>query len=74
MTVLKRELIEYINDIPDEKLIAIKPLLHMLMEDTMLIEEVDYDDLTEDEKESVIQAELEYARGETIKHEDINWD
>ena len=73
MTALKRELMEYIVDIPDEKLAALKPLLHMLMEDTVSLEKVDFDDLTEDEKESVIQAELEYTRGETIKHEDIDW-
>ena len=74
MTVLKKELIECINDIPDEKLVALKPLLYMLVEDTVLIEKIDFEDLTDEEKESVEQARAEYARGETIKHEDINWD
>jgi len=46
--------------------------LHRLI-DTVSLEKVDFDNLTEGEKTSVIQAELEYSRGETIKHEDIDW-
>ena len=29
MSALKEELISYINDIPDNKLLAVKPLLHL---------------------------------------------
>jgi len=74
MTALKKELMNYINDIPDERLYAIKPLLYMLAEDTFVIEKVDFEDLTNEEKESVIKARKEYENGETINHNDINWD
>lgn len=74
MTALKQNLIDYIKDIPDEKLIAIKPLLYMLYHDTVVIEKVNFDDLTPDEKKAIEEAEKEMAAGEYVRHEDIDWD
>lgn len=74
MTGLRAELIDYINDIPDEKLLAIKPLLSMLSKDTLSIEKVSFEDLTDYERASVIQAEKDFINGETVSHNAINWD
>jgi len=38
----------------------------------MTIERVNYDDLTEDEKNSLKQAEKELKNGETLSHNSIN--
>jgi len=74
MTTLKQNIIDCIKDIPDEKLTAIQPLLVMLYNDTVTIEKVSLDELTEDDKASIIQARKEFTRGETASMEDINWD
>ena len=74
MSALKTELMNYIDTIPDEKLMAIKPLLFMLSNDSFVIETVAFDDLTDDEKISVMQAEQDFINGETVNHNDINWD
>ncbi len=73
MSALKNELINYINIISDEKLIAIKPLLYMLSNDTLIIEKLSFDDLSDTEKASIIQSEYEYSNGETVSHNDIDW-
>ena len=73
-TPLKKKLIECINDLPDDVLLTIRPLFHMLIESTSTIEEISFDDLTEDEKISITKSQEEYERGEFIRHEDINWD
>ena len=73
-TPLKKELIDCINDIPDEILLTVRPLLHMLIENTTAIETLSYEDLPEAEKMSVNEAMEQYRRGETVRHDDINWD
>ena len=72
-TPLKKELIECINDLPDEILLTIRPLFRMLIENTSTIEAVSFNDLTEEEKLSIAKSQEEYERGETVRHEDINW-
>ena len=74
MSALKDELTGLINSIPDEKLAAIKPLLAMIYEDTVIIEPIFFDDLEEDEKEAITKAKSEDAHGETFAHEEIDWD
>ena len=74
MSALKAELMDYINDMSDEKLLAIKPLLFMLSKDTLTLEKVSFDDSTDDEKASVIQAEKDFINGDTVSHNDIDWD
>jgi hypothetical protein len=73
MSALKMELIDFISDMTDETLIALKPLLIMLSDRSWKIQRVRYEDLTDNEKASVDQANREYENGETIKHEDIDW-
>ena len=36
--------------------------------------EMSFDDLEEDEKEAIMEAKSEDARGETFAHEEIDWD
>jgi len=74
MTALKQNLIDCIRDIPDEKLSAIQPLLVMLYNDTITIEKVSFDEITEDDRASIIQAREELRRGETVSMDDIDWD
>ena len=42
-------------------------------DDIAIIEEADYDELTDEDIADIEEARAEYARGETIKHEDIDW-
>ena len=69
-----RHKVNYINTIPDERLITIKPLLFMLSSDTFSLEKISFDELSVDEKESVLQAEQDFINGETVSHDDIDWE
>jgi len=53
---LRQEIFTYINDIPDSKLVALKPLLFALADDTNAIE----NDLTEEEQALVTLGMTEY--------------
>ena len=72
-TPLKKELIDCINDLPDEILLTIRPLFHMLIDNTSTIETISFDELTENEKINIAKADEEFARGEFVRDEDINW-
>ena len=72
-TPLKLELMEYINDLPDEILITIKPLLQMLIENTSIIESVKPDELTADEVAAHTAAMEDLERGDVVRHEDVDW-
>ena len=72
-TPLKNDLIECMKDVPDESLITIKPLLHMLIKNTMTIEQLPYDELSDVEKAAIDRAREEYERGDFVRYEDINW-
>ena len=75
MSAIKQELISYINNLPDYKLYAFKPMFELVSLDEVIeIEKVDFDDLDDDDKLAVLQAREEYLRGETVAHEDIDWD
>jgi hypothetical protein len=63
-------LIGYVKIIPEEKLTAIQPLLFMLTDDSMLIEKLDDNDLTEDERKTFERAEHEYMNGVSIDFDD----
>ena len=72
MTALREELIEYVGLIPEEKLPALKPLLLMLStESATILEKLTDDDLSDEEREAFVKAELEYERGETLDFEDL---
>ena len=71
MTALKKEMIDYINWIPEEKLLALKPLFVMLSnEPATVLERLNDEDLTDEEREAFEKAELEFENGETIDFEE----
>lgn len=75
MSAIRAELIEYINHLPDYKLVALKPMFEMISTDEVaIIEKINFDDLEPDEKEAIIQGRKEFERGETVSFEDIDWD
>ena len=59
MTAIRREILECINELPDSKLEALKPILTLLVDNTIRIET----DLTEDEKQIIAQGREEYKKG-----------
>jgi len=74
MSPLKNELVDLINNIPDAKLLSIKPLLTMIYEDTVVIEPVLFDILSENEKTAVLHGVEEDERGEAVCFDEINWE
>jgi hypothetical protein len=54
---IRQELHNYIDDISENKLIALKPLLCVLADDTLVVET----NLTKEEKDIVAQGMSEYA-------------
>ena len=70
MSAIRNEILNYINEIPDEKLIALKPLLTLLVNDTLVIES----NLDTDEKEIIRQGREEYKQGNYTLLENIDWD
>ena len=53
---LRQEIYTYIDNIPESKLVALKPLLFALADDSIVVEY----DLTDDELELVKQGMVEY--------------
>lgn len=68
MTALRQEVLNYINELPDSKLAALKPILTLLTDDTVRIET----DLTENEKEIVRRGREEYAKGGFVSLDNIS--
>ena len=67
---VRNEIHAFINGIDESKLIALRPLLLTLLEDSVAIET----DMTTEEI-AIIDAGLEaHRRGEVVRHEDIDWD
>jgi hypothetical protein len=58
MTAIRQEVLNCINDLPDVKLEALRPLLRLLIDNEPLIIETD---LTEEEKSWVKEGRREYA-------------
>lgn len=59
MSVIRKEIQEYIDIIPDSKLEALKPLLTVLADDSIVIET----DLTDEEKAIIAEGREEYKKG-----------
>ena len=59
MSAIRQEIHDYIDDIPDSKLEALKPLLALLLDDMAIIET----DLTEEEKNIIREGREEYKKG-----------
>ena len=53
---LRQEIYTYIDDIPESKLAALKPLLFALADDSIVIEH----DLTDEERALIIQGMVDY--------------
>ena len=71
MNALRKEIHGYIDDMPDEILTDIRPLLKRLSYNIHHIEKVTFEDLDEDEKEAVLAGQADYRNGDTIALEDI---
>ncbi len=67
MTTIRQEVLNYIDNIPDSKLEALKPILVVLVNDTLTIET----DLTEEEKEIIANGRKEYQSGTFVNFNDI---
>ena len=67
MTAIRKEILSYINDIPDNKLEAIKPILTLLVDDMLIIET----DLTDEEQEIICNGREEYKKGNFISLDNI---
>ena len=68
MTAIRQEILDYINDIPDTKLEALKPILLLLVDDETFVIETN---LTDEEKIIIYNGREEYKKGEFVSIEDI---
>ena len=59
MSELRAEVLEYIDNLSDYKLAALKPILTLLVDEPLVIET----DLTDEEKEIIRQGREEYKKG-----------
>ena len=67
MSELRKEILECIDHIPDSKLEALRPILHLLSNDAPVIET----DLTEEEQQIIRAGREEYKAGKYIPLSDI---
>ena len=67
MTALRKEVLNYINELPDSKLEALRPILTLLVDETVRIET----DLTDEEKDIIAKGRAEYSEGNFISLNDI---
>ena len=58
MTAIRKEIMDYIDDIPDSKLEALMPILTLLAEDVVVVET----NLTNEEKDIIRQGREEYKK------------
>ena len=59
MSVIKKEIQEYISVLPDSALLALKPLLTLLIAEEPIVET----NLTEEEKAIILYGREEYLKG-----------
>lgn len=62
MSALRKEIQSYIDNLPDSKLEALKPLLTILVEESFAMET----DLTDEERSIIEQGREEYQRGNFV--------
>ena len=63
-----------VKQLPEtEQRLVFELVKRICTDDIAIIEEVDYDELTDEDIADIEEARAEYERGETIKHEDIDW-
>ena len=63
MTAIRKEIMNYIDDIPDIKLEALRPILTLLADEIIIVET----DLSNDEIAIVSEGREEYKRGNFVK-------
>lgn len=68
MSAIRKEIQDYIDNIPDSKLEALKPLLSVLVNDTITVET----DLTDEEKAVIARGRDEYKQGGFIPLDTIS--
>ncbi len=67
MSELRKELHNYLDFLPESKLKALKPILILLADDTIVVET----NLTDDEKEIIRQGRKEYEKGGYVSLDSI---
>jgi hypothetical protein len=68
MSAIRKEIQDYIDSIPESKLEALKPLLSVLVNDTIILET----DLTDEEKAIIAHGREEYRQGGFVPLESIS--
>lgn len=67
MTAIRQEILNYIDDIPDNKLEALKPILTLLVDDSIVIET----NLTDEEKSIILNGREEYKKGTFVSLDNL---
>ena len=67
MSELRAEVLEYIDLLPDSKLEALRPILRLLTNDAMIVE----NNLTDEEKEIIREGRIEYKAGGYIPLDEL---
>ena len=68
MSAIRQEILEYINELPDIKLEAIKPILAILVDNNITVET----DLTDEEKDVIKRGRKEYKKGNFVSLDSLN--
>ncbi len=68
MSAIRQEILEYINELPDIKLEAIKPILAILVDNNITIET----DLTDEEKDVIKRGRKEYEKENFLSLDSLN--
>lgn len=68
MSEIRKEIQDYISVLPDSKLEALKPLLTLLVNDTLVAET----DLTDEERAIIVRGRAEYAKGGYVPLDSLN--
>lgn len=68
MSAIRQEVLEYINELPDIKLEAIKPILAILVDNNITVET----DLTDEEKNIIKRGRKEYENGNFVSLDSLN--
>lgn len=71
MYTLKEELKNYIDEVPEDKLLSIKPLLVMLADEfAYSVEKISFEELTPEEQDAVARGQDEFENGECVDFEE----
>lgn len=68
MSAIRQEVLEYINELPDIKLEAIKPILAILVDNNISVET----NLTDEEKNIIERGRKEYENGNFVPLDSLN--